>query len=210
MTRCAVAFCWTLPLPRHGFFALPAGVDAAAKVSRTIRYQQAVIGNYAKAEGYTLIHEEAFMEQAPDRGTDLILGPLTKLEQLCRKQDGVLLYVDFWSHHGWRSHGVLRDWLSQTGIRTEQVPPEPCLIDGTLFRPEDHFTFWRADQQAWTADKAARAAACYREACTLRADGLSYAAVARHLNDTGQLNLTGKSWTADNLRKFVTRMKSEK
>jgi len=209
MTRRAIGFYWTLPVPWAGFAALPTDIDAAAKLSRTIRYQQVAIRAYAKAEGYQLIHEEAFLELEPDRGTEIILGPLAKVEQLCRSNDAVLLYVDFWRAQGWRSHGFLRDWIERTGIRTEEVSPESVVIDGKEFDPHAHFADWRHRQQDWMASKTARAEASYGQASRLRGEGLGYAVVAQRMNAEGLPNLTGKPWTAENLRKFMGKMKND-
>jgi len=209
MTKNGIGFYWTLPVPWAGFEALPANIEEAAKLSRTIRYQQTVIRAYAKAEGYTLLHEEAFLELEPDRGTEQIHGPLKKIKRLCRSQDATLLYVDFWRAQGWRNHGYLRDWISHAGIRTEEVPPEPVSMDGKEFDPQIHFAEWRHQQQAWMAGKAARADVSYGHASTLRDEGLSYPEIAERLNEKGLPNLTGKPWAPDNLRKFMEKMKSQ-
>ena len=90
MTRNAVGFYWTLPVPWAGFTTLPAGIDDAAAVSMTIRYQRDAIRRHAKSEGFQLIHEEVFFEIEPDRGSDIITEPLAKVEKICREHDAVL------------------------------------------------------------------------------------------------------------------------
>lgn len=209
MTKNAIGFYWTLPVPWAGFETLPANIEEAAKLSQTIRYQQLVVRAYAKAEGYTLLHEEAFLELQPDRGTEQILGPLEKVKRLCRADDAILLYVDFWRAQGWRSHGYLRNWIGRAGIPTQEVPPEPVSMEGKEFDAQVHFAEWRHQQQEWMAGKAARADASYAHATNLRDEGLSYAAIAQRMNAEGLPNLTGKPWTADNLRKFMGNMKSQ-
>ncbi|MFN7159798.1 MAG: hypothetical protein ACK4MR_14075, partial [Erythrobacter cryptus] len=62
MKRKAVGFYWTLPVPWAGFTKLPADIEAAARGSRTIAYQRALIHAFAAAEGYALVEEAAFLE----------------------------------------------------------------------------------------------------------------------------------------------------
>lgn len=112
--RNAVGFYWTLPVPWAGFTTLPEDIDAAAKVSRTIRYQCDLIRRHAVENGYTLVAEKVFLEIAPDRGSQYVLEALRPLEAICRAREAVLLFVDFSEVQGWRGHGPLSDWATRT------------------------------------------------------------------------------------------------
>ena len=204
MKRNAVGFYWTLPVPWSGFTTLPDNIDEAAAKSRTIRYQREAIRRHAMEYGYELVHEAAFLEIEPDRGTDLIEGPLERVAPICRQHDAVVLYVDFGREQGWRSHGPLRAYADRLGLRLEPIWPDELPIDGApSFDPAAHFAQWRERPREWTKGKPARAAASHSRALALRDTGLKNPAIAGHLNDEGLLSLTGKPWTADSLRKFL-------
>ena len=80
----AVGFYWTMPVPWAGFTDVPKHVDAAAAVSLTIRYQRDLIRRYAKSHRMDLIHEAAFVEVAPDRGTEQLPKTMCKVETICQ------------------------------------------------------------------------------------------------------------------------------
>lgn len=204
MRRQAVGFYWTLPVPWAGFTKLPDRIDEAAEASRTILYQREAIRRYAKDQRYQLIHEEVFLEIEPDRGSEVIHAPLNKVEKICRAHGAVLLFVDFSAVQGWRSHGPMADWSERTKIAVEPVPPDELRINGKPFDPHAHFGEWRKQQQAWTAGKPARAALALARARELRDQRLSYRRIAETLNAEDLPNMSGKPWSADNLRKFLT------
>jgi hypothetical protein len=203
MVRNAVGFYWTLPVAWADFTALPVDVDRAAATSRTIRYQRDLVRAHANEQGYRLIHEQVFLELAPDRGSDLVREPLDKARKLCLAQKAVLLVVDFASAQGWRNHAPMRAWLDTAAIDYEPVSAEPIDLDGVLFDPHAHFRAWRRRQKQWQGAKANRAAAAAAHGLELRGLGASYREIAASLNAAGHLNLTGKAWTSDNLRKFL-------
>lgn len=205
----AVGFYWTMPVPWAGFTDVPKHVDAAATVSLTIRYQRDLIRRYAKSHRMDLIHEAAFVEVAPDRGTEQLPKTMCKVETICQDNRATLLLVDFAQVQGWRSHMKLQEWSRKTRIEVRSIYPDSILIDGKTFDPHGHFEEWRQRQQAWTEGKSAHAVACQTEANRLRATGLSYAAIALKLNASGIPNLTGKAWTGDNLRKFLAKMPTD-
>ena len=119
--RNAVGFYWTLPVPWAGFKTLPEDIDAAAKASRTIRYQCAMIRRHAKENNYRLVSEKVFLEIEPDRGSHEILDTLKPLEAICRARDAVLLYVDFSAVQGWRSHQPLSEWAQDARIDVDPM-----------------------------------------------------------------------------------------
>lgn len=203
----AVGFYWTLPVPWVGFTDLPSDVDKAAAQSQTIHYQRDLIRRYAKDHGMDLIHEAAFLEIEPDRGTRNVKDALRKVEKLCSTHGATLLIVDFSEVQGWRSHAPLNEWALSSRIEVRLIFPDHVVIDGKSFDPHSHFSEWRHRQREWTDGKEDRAAACQVEAVRLRAEGSSYAAIAAGLNAKGLFNLTGKPWTADNLRKFLAKVR---
>lgn len=205
----AVGFYWTLPVPWVGFTEVPEDVDEAAARSLTIRYQRDLTRRYAKEHGMDLVHEASFVEMAPDRGTEQLPKTMRKVEAICRSRGATLLLVDFAQVQGWRSHAKLRDWSRKTRIEVCPIYPDPIMIEGKTFDPHSHFTEWRQRQQSWIESKAARAAERLSEANRLRAQGLSYTAVAAQLNVSGLTNLTGKPWTGDNLRKFLAKTQDD-
>ena len=203
MQRAFVGFYWTLPVPWAGFRDLPSDVDAAARLSRTIRYQRERVRRWVKDEGGYLVHEAVFLEIAPDRGSDVVAGPFERAAQMCRAQDATLVLVDFSAVQAWRSHGLLQDLARRAGVRIEQLYPDPVLINGKEFDPQQHFEGWRRRQQSWSASKPEREAALLARIAELRGDGSNYAQVADSLNAEGRSTVTGRRWTADGVRKFV-------
>lgn len=202
--QAAVGFYWTLPVPWAGFTELPKDVDRAAEFSRTIRYQREIIRRYAREHHLQLIHEEVFLEIEPDRGTRHVRSALRKVEKICQEDQAVLLFVDFSEVQGWRSHGPMQDWARKTRIEIQTIYPDSTIVDGKNFDPHAHFSHWRHKQTEWVAGKATRAEASYAEASRLRAEELSYETISNRLNAGNLPNLTGKPWTSDNLRKFMT------
>lgn len=200
MTRNAVGFYWTLPVPWAGFTNLPADIEAAAQMSRTIRYQRDLVRGYARREGYKLIREEVCLEIAPDRGSQEIVAVVEKLNRDGLRMNAVLLLVDFSVVSGWRSHHNLSEWIRrhENVIAVAAEPKEPVDFD-----IHQHFSDWRRLQQQWIEEKPDRARAARELTDGLLAHGLSYSAIAKRLNEQGLTTTSGRDWTADNLRKFV-------
>ena len=207
MTLKAVAFYWTLPVPWADFTRLPAAIDDAAKASRTIRFQRETIHDYARRQGLELVHEEAFLEIHPDRGSNTITDALNKAACICRDHGALLVFVDFSGVQQWRSHQPMHDWLTTAKVDSLPIEAAPILLDGVLFDPHAHFSKWREAQWQWSStkqDRADKAAARTRE---LQAAGLKYPAIARTLNEEKLRSLSGKPWTAESLRKLMTASK---
>lgn len=202
--RNAVGFYWTLPVPWAGFSTLPDDIDAAAKVSRTIRYQCELIRRYARERNYQLFMEKPFLEIAPDRGSQYVLDALRPLEVLCRENDAVLLHVDFSEVQNWRGHGPMSDWERHTSIEIETVYPEEIVMDGKPFDPHHHFSTWRARQHEWSEGKEARVARALEAARHLRKEGQSHKTIAKELNDRGFRSASGKPWTEESVRKLLS------
>lgn len=204
MGRNAVGFYWTLPVPWAGFKDLPADIEAAAEVSKTIRYQMELIRAYARDNGLALIREEAFLEVEPDRGTEYVLTALRKLEDDCSANAAALLYVDFSQVQGWRSHPPMEAWSRRKKIELMPIWPDPVRIDGKIFRPERHFREWRERQDVWSEGKEARMAKALKRAQALRKEGHSYRVIAHRLNEEALRSATGKQWSIDLVRKLIS------
>lgn len=197
-----LGFYWTLPVTWAGFRTLPKEADAAAKASRTIRYQVEVVRRWVKAEKGTLLREVVFMDIRPDRGTDAIRGEIGKvLAEATRRQAEVVL-VDFSQAFGWRPHGPLFDMIDAAG-NCVLLPPEPQVIDGKPWDPVTHFRTWREVDQAHQMAKAGQKDAALSAMTDLKAGGASYSAIAASLNDLGLKTVNGRAWTAENVRKFM-------
>lgn len=199
----AIGLYWTLPVPWAGFTALPPDVDGAAKVSRTIRYQRDLVRRRAGENGLVLIDEAVFLELAPDRGSAEIAAAVR--QRLAAVPAALVIWVDFAVAAGWRAHHPLRAALEALGRQSLPLYPDPIPIDGALFDPAAHFQDWRDRQQAWIDGKPQRAAAALARLSDLRAAGLSLPKAAARLNEEGLPSLTGRPWTADNLRKLLAR-----
>ena len=202
MTGNAVGFYWTLPVPRAGFVRLPRNVDDAAKISKTIKYQRDLTRRYGMEHRFHLVHEEAFLEVEPDRGSRTIVGTLEMTRKLCERNQACLLYVNFADVHMWRAHWELKAWLERGPVKSLGIAPDPILIDGQQFDPIAHFRKWRAADDVWSAGKQERIRRALARADELRNNQqVSVAKTARILNEEGLLSVTGKPWTEDSLRK---------
>ena len=201
--RYAVGFYWTLPVPWAGFTELPADIEAAAKVSRTIRYQMELIRRHAKEHRYRLIAENAFLEIAPDRGSDYVTDELRDVEDMCRAHEAVMVHVDFSSVGNWRRHGPLDSWIHRSGIEVEAIPPDEVMIEGQLHDTQAHFSAWRERQERWRDHGLFRTAAAFKAAQSLRKEGSTFKEIASALNAKKLQTSTGKAWTEDNVRKLL-------
>lgn len=197
-----IGFYWTLPVPWAGFTSLPADPDAAAKESRTIRYQVERVRRWVKDEGGRLIAEEVFLELAADRGSEQIVPAIDRLIAKARAQGAKLVLVDFSEAFQWRRHGALWDRLDDARVSVA-LDPVPILLDGKEFDPVRHFRGWRQLDEVHIAAKPALRAALVGTASALRDDGATYAAIAVQLNASGDLTPNGRKWTADNVRKLL-------
>jgi len=133
----------------------------------------------------------------------LILEPLRRVEKICRMSDAVLLFVDFSEVQSWRSHMALKNWLRVAEIKTIPLFPAEILINGHSFDPQTHFQSWREKHSNWMRSKPERAAKVLSRARALHGQGVSYQKIADTLNAENLRNLSGKLWTADNIRKFL-------
>ncbi|MBF0871521.1 hypothetical protein [Gluconobacter japonicus] len=193
-----VALTWTRPVPWAGFDRLSSDINAAAKQSRTIRYQRDLIRQYVREVHGVLEKEVALLELAPDRATPESLKILENLVRECSSQ-ATFLSVDFTAAQGWRPQPALRQ-----GIPIERclaLAPDPLLMDGKLFDPQAHFRAWRQNEKAHAQSRPKHRQAILK--ALVGQEGLSWPKKADLLNAQDLRTHGGKPWTADNLRKFL-------
>jgi len=198
-----VGLYWTLSVPWAGFIALPKDPEAAAQASRTIRYQRERVRRWVKEEGGTLVHEEVFLELAPDRGSQHILPTVDCLLQRCRSETAKLVLVEFWDAYGWRRHGPLAERLDANADICILLDPVSLTTDAGTFDPVEHFRAWREVEGAHAAGKAERRVELAHAIAERQEEQLSLRELAQALNADEHTTPTGKAWTAESLRKFL-------
>ena len=78
-----VGFYWTFPVRWRGFVALSQNAEIAARQSKTVAYQRAIVTRYVASEKGELAGEVVALESSPDRGTETIAGEFAKARALC-------------------------------------------------------------------------------------------------------------------------------
>lgn len=124
------AFYWTLPVPWAGFIRLPDGVDEAAQVSRTIRYQRDRIRQDIRIQRAEMAPggEMVRLELAPDRGSAEIAADFGRLLNRAMAENAMVAIIDFASHAGWRRHShLVRHYQHPCCDRIEITPEEAQL-----------------------------------------------------------------------------------
>jgi len=189
---------WTRPVPWAGFITLSCDVETAAMQSRTIRYQREAVMRYVKDVRGVLEREVALLELAPDRATT---ESAAELRQVVAKVSphAIFISIAFTETRGWRPHPFIREDLPED--RTLALPPDPIMLDGKIFDPIQHFQDWRVQEKLHSGTKELHRATIL--AALQKVVGQSYPSQAEALNAGGLRTLSGKAWTADNLRKFV-------
>lgn len=193
-----VGIYWTRPVPWAGFVTLPANADEAAARSLTIRYQRDLARRYVRNERGCMVNEIAILELAPDRASPEGAAAVTHLVAKAPRES-IFLTIDFSQKLGWRPHRFL--WANLPHEHMLQLLPEPILIDGVVFDPIRHFRNWVSLDDEHKGDKDSHRA----RICAALADspGSSWKEMARQLNAADLTTHGGRSWTADNLRKFM-------
>lgn len=195
------AFYWTFPVPWIGFRNLPASVDEAAAASKTIRYSRSRVQTHVAQTGGVLLRgsEVAMMELEPDRGSPELGDALGQLLEQAEAQGAKLALADFSGHNGWRSHQYLARHYDHPCCELIPVSPEDVHLTG--FNPYDNFEAWRRRTRQridGKPDHRQKMLAALGEM-----EGASSSAKAMMLNELGLRTYTGRTWTADNLRKFA-------
>jgi hypothetical protein len=150
-----------------------------------------------------LVHEEVFLELAPDRGSEYIVPTIDCLLTLCRAEKARLVLVEFWDAYGWRRHGPLAQRLDANADLCVLLDPGPLSSAEGQFNPVEHFRTWREVDGAHAAGKAEREAELAEIIAGRQDEQTSLKELAQTLNGDGLVTPTGKLWTADNLRKFL-------
>ena len=194
---------WTLPVPWAGFTSLPKDPDAAAQASRTISYQRERVRRWVKEEGGTLVHEEVFLELAPDRGTEHILPVVDRLLKRCEAEKAKLVLVEFWTAYGWRRHGLLAERLGANEELCILLDPVPLTSAAGQFDPVEHFRTWRGVEEWHASSKPDRQAELAQAVAELQGMHTRLQDLATAMNEAGYRTATGRKWTGDNLRKFL-------
>ena len=217
-----VGIYWTLPVNWANARRLPAEADAAAALSRTIRYQRDRVRAWVAARHGLLVHEHAFMDTRPDRATNAAADELRRLAATLAQpthpqQRPTLVAVRFADIHHWRRNPFLDQAAEALGFHLQPIAPDPIVIDGQPFDPARHFATWRqTDIRESTARRSAARAALL---ATLAAPP---AALAAHqpphphraagppsppASTTSRSPPPhGRRWTAENVRKLASRL----
>ena len=204
MTREAIGFYWTLPVHWADFRKLDTNVEVAAKQSMTVRYQMERVRRWAKAEGYTLIHEVAYIEKKPDRATAACRKALERATKKCPGSGTALLFVDFADRNLWRRNTFIPDISEELGFKPIELSPKPIDIDGVLFDPIHHFMDWREKHKLGKTDLRQVAEDGLFEAFRIfRGNEQPYARMAEWLNKHDIKTTTGIKWTNENVRKAI-------
>lgn len=201
-----VGFYWTYPVPSAGFTSLPTDADAAARLSKTIRYQRDSVRAYVAGCKGRLIDEIVYLEVSPDRGTRYAEPALTRALKACAGGKAQLLYVDFAEGTGWRQHPFLMRLMQQAPVSCMGLPAEPMVIDGDRFDPIAHFRQHRAASKRLQGAEDRRRALAHTVAATAAdvGDGPGrYKTIADRLNASGIRTTTGRSWTEGNVKQFL-------
>jgi hypothetical protein len=230
MGRTFIGFYWTQPVKWLGMHQLPQKpgcksydlVDGAAAVSRTIRYQRERVRRWIAEQAGTLVREFVFMEVQPDRVSESVTEVLDVLAPLCAQKGGqsgaTLVYVDFsrtegMQAHNWRRHQHLQSYIQKRHLESVELLPEPVVVPDGRFKPFDpfdpiaHFRSWRTRGEAAKAERSQviqpRLAALLQEVPKGRG---RHAAMANILNEERVVPLTGRPWSADNVRTTCKRL----
>lgn len=214
MSQVYVGFYWTLPVPRRPVRTWPRDAEAAARLSRTIRYQLTLVHRYVAEQRGRLLDEAAFLELAVDRGTEAVSEALARPLELCAANAATLVYVDFSLVHHWRPHGVmqriLEDAVENRGIRVQDLRPDPAPIEDGDFDPVKHFRRWQRRQSSEAQATRAQAKREVAAALARLPEGSGrWSAAADELNERGIITATGRRWTAEGVRKAYQRSAAE-
>lgn len=207
-----VGFYWTLPVNRRGFRALPTtgGVEAAARKSRTIRYQMELVRHWVADIPGEMVDEFAFMEVSPDRGTEAVLDALQKAVDLCKARDAELTYVRFSEAFNWRPHLALEHAMLTSGVKPNPLSPDPIWMDGQEFSPLKHFRHWKVRNEVAQPKIKTKVDAELEAVMRQLPEGPGrYAQAAAELEAKGIKTVRGLPLTAEGVRKRWSRRKPE-
>jgi hypothetical protein len=233
-----IALYWTLSVSwaknrdrPDGHIELSPDADTAAQESKTIQYQQTLVRREVKKAKRQLIGEVPYIEHDAFRPNDDIKAVLNRIAARCRGEGAGFVYVRFGGPFQRRYHAALEHWVKYTcasfgikchiieakdhGNRSESDQDEhdihqPKQHYSGLIDPYAHFRSWDAAYQDRREGREQRISKIIELATQLRSRGENFTQVATHLNSREIYSTTGKRWTADGLRKFVSRFPAPK
>lgn len=203
-----VGFYWTLPVNSHGFRDLPRDVDAAARTSRTIRYQRERVHQHVQEHAGELVAEVAFMDSRTDRATSAVLTAIEHAASVGR--NATVLLVEFSEADRWRRISGLFEFASERQLQLCPLEPRPITIDRVLFDPIGHFEAWRERDESAMAGFRLAAHSGLRTA--LQAEPKSagrWRRIADRLNREGIKSPWARDWTPEGVRKLAQRAHSD-
>ena len=200
-----IGFYWTLPVHWAGFHSLPGeqDVDAAARASRTIRYQRELVRAEVRERKGRLVQEIATIGLRPDRATDEDFAALSGAVD--RAGTATVMAVAFHEEGNWRAGGrYLSEVAYRLGFEIERLRPDPIAIDGVMFDPVRHFRQWQQRDARGRMELRLRAIRGIRDALAEIPEGDGrYAAIATRLTQQGIRTVQDGEWKAENVRKMV-------
>ena len=206
MVRDYVGFYWTLPVPWVGHTDLPEGADAAAALSRTIRYQRERVRRYVAEIKGRLVGEIPFIDVQHDRATNVVRSTLRK-RAAASAGTATLIYVRFSEVDHWRRNVHLLGEATSLGFEILPLPPDPVAIDGALFDPIQHFSDWREQDRSMKIRLETEAKAGLSKALEAEPERPGrWQAIAEQLNADGIRTIRGGVWTAEAVRKAAGRI----
>lgn len=206
VSQTVVGFYWTRPVNWVGFRTLPRDAEAAAKASRTILYQMERVRGWAREHAVRLADEVVFMDVRTDRATDGCKEALLEARLKCSDPKPLLLYVGFEEVNLWRHNPHLQRAAEGMGFEAFSLSPAPITIRGQLFDPIEHFRRWRRVDEVGRAEIRRKAAFELERVNAAFPDGEGrYLLIADALNERGVRTVTGVPWTAEGVRKTLSR-----
>lgn len=197
--RKAIGFYWTLPVTwRDVPSPDTSDIEKAAKQSKTLAWQREAVQRWARENGYQVVEERSYLELQPDRVLPYVEGELRELAERAKRTNASILFVDFSKEIGWRPHILLQS-LAGSAEPFKAV----SLYASEAKRFAQHFSGWRQDYKDWLGTREQRITLARMRAEELKGQGKKYPEIAHCLNEEGIWTKTGKSWTVDNLGKFL-------
>lgn len=230
-----IALYWTLPVPwarnrerPDGHITLSEDADTAAQQSKTIQYQQALVHHEIKKAKRQLIDEVPYIDRDDFRPSPKIKGVLDSIALRCRDEGAGFVYVRFGGPYRVRYYAELENWVKFTAKRSgikyhfidaegHENHSEPDQDEYDTHQPKQHYSGLidpYAHFRKWKAADRSRKDEHERErqiskiigvVTELRGRGETFSKIAASLNAREIYSTTGKRWTAEGLRKFMTR-----
>jgi hypothetical protein len=230
-----IALYWTFRVPwarnkdrPDGHITLSEDADTAAQESKTIQYQQALVRGKIKEAKRQLIGEVPYIEPDAFRPGDEIKDTLNRIAARCRDEGAGFVYVRFGGPYRVRYHAELEQWVKFTAKRSgikctfieaeghengsesdedEHDTHQPKQHYSGLIDPYAHFRKWKAADRSRKGEheREQHISRIIDLVSELRGRGETFSKIAADLNVREIYSTTGKHWTAEGLRKFVTR-----